>query len=171
MLNRRVLLHLGDKLTTLYIPSTSANIPGKNAVHLLHPIFQLGRDEYPNQSPYQIALTKSKEQKQHQQQQPTSSQSQPEEDELDAAHHRLRSLHRRASIKERLESGHSLSSTHAIWPQQPVEDEETTKLRGMDRAEAWEKRQSQRREWVHDRIERGRALSDATGGNWDNDKE
>ena len=77
----------------------------------------------------------------------------------------MRSLQRRASIKERLEMGHSLSSTHAIWPQQ--EDEDITKVRRVGRAEAWEKRQSQRREWVHDRIEKGRALSDATGGHWD----
>ncbi|KAL3770301.1 hypothetical protein ACHAWO_008526 [Cyclotella atomus] len=137
---------------------------GKNAVHLLHPIFKIGRDEHAGQSPYQIALNKSKQAATSESQQPVNREI---EDELDAAHHRARSLQRRASMKERLESGHSLSSTHVNWPQQEVEDEETTKLRGLNRAEAWERRQMQRREWVHDRIEKGRALSDATGGRWD----
>ena len=36
----------------------------------------------------------------------------------------------------------------------------------MHRAEVWGKRQTQRREWVQERIERGRALSDSTGGHW-----
>jgi hypothetical protein len=45
--------------------------------------------------------------------------------------------------------------------------EEIKKQKGVNRAEAWERRQTQRREWVHDKIERGRALSDSTGGHWD----
>jgi hypothetical protein len=133
-------------------------------VHLLHPIFKIGRDEHAGQSPYQIALNKSKQAATQTQQLVNQ---EDDEDELDADHHRARSLQRRASMKERLESGHSLSSSHVIWPQQEVEDEETTKLRGLNRAESWERRQTQRREWVHDRIEKGRALSDATGGRWD----
>lgn len=136
--------------------------PGKNAVHELHPIFQLGREEHAGQSPYQIALNKSKQQSNESQPQHVSN---PEEDELDAAHHRQRSIQRRASIKERLENGHSLSSTHAKWPE--LESEDALKEKGAVRAEQWEKRQTKRREWVNDRIERGRALSDATGGNWD----
>lgn len=134
---------------------------GKNAVHLLHPIFKIGQDEHAGQSPYQIALSKSK------QSAANASSQDIEEDELDAEHHKARSLRRRASIKARLETGHSLSSTNVHWPQQEIEDEETTKIRGMNRAVAWEKRQTQRREWVHDRIEKGKALSDSTGGHWD----
>jgi hypothetical protein len=45
--------------------------------------------------------------------------------------------------------------------------EETKRNKAMNRAEEWERRQTQRREWVHDKIEKGRALSDATGGHWD----
>eukprot|EP00956_Cyclotella_meneghiniana_P001125 scaffold1306_cov73-Cyclotella_meneghiniana.AAC.4 len=121
-----------------------------------------GREEHAGQSPYQIALNKSKQQSNESQPQHVSN---PEEDELDAAHHRQRSIQRRASIKERLENGHSLSSTHAKWPE--LESEDTLKEKGAVRAEQWEKRQTKRREWVNGRIERGRALSDATGGNWD----
>lgn len=141
--------------------SSLSNRAGKNAVHLLHPIFQIGRDEHAGQSPYQIALKKARTD--------SSTQTQiTEEDELDAAHHRARSLHRRASIKERLESGHSLSSTHGnTWPYEEEEMEETKRNKALNRAEEWERRQTQRREWVHDKIEKGRALSDATGGHWD----
>ncbi|KAL7510410.1 hypothetical protein ACHAXN_009902 [Cyclotella atomus] len=159
--NTFMLSLLGGGALGSFVMSTTA---GKNAVHLLHPIFKIGRDEHAGQSPYQIALNKSKQAATSESQQPVNREI---EDELDAAHHRARSLQRRASMKERLESGHSLSSTHVNWPQQEVEDEETTKLRGLNRAEAWERRQMQRREWVHDRIEKGRALSDATGGRWD----
>ncbi|KAL3795561.1 hypothetical protein HJC23_009274 [Cyclotella cryptica] len=91
-----------------------------------------------------------------------------EEDEFDAAHHRARSLRRRASIKQRLESGHSLYSTHGnTWPYEEEEMEETKRNKAMNRAKAWERRQIHGREWVHDKIEKGRALSDATGGHWD----
>jgi hypothetical protein len=150
-----LLFHLPKKYPT------SSHHAGKNAVHLLHPIFQIGRDEHAGQSPYQVALNKAQTR--------SSTQTQTtEEDELDAAHHRARSLHRRASIKERLESGHSLSSTHGnTWPYEEEEMEETKRNKAMNRAEEWERRQTQRREWVHDKIEKGRALSDATGGHWD----
>ncbi|KAL7486710.1 hypothetical protein ACHAW6_012307 [Cyclotella cf. meneghiniana] len=156
--NTFMLSLLGGGALGSFVMSTTA---GKNAVHLLHPIFQIGRDEHAGQSPYQIALKKARTD--------SSTQTQiTEEDELDAAHHRARSLHRRASIKERLESGHSLSSTHGnTWPYEEEEMEETKRNKALNRAEEWERRQTQRREWVHDKIEKGRALSDATGGHWD----
>jgi hypothetical protein len=135
---------------------------GKNAVHLLHPIFDVGRDEHAGQSPYQIALNKAKQSEFSSNETQTT-----EEDELDAAHHRARSLRRKLSMKKRLESGHSLSSTHTTWPYEEEEGEEIKKQKGVNRAEAWERRQTQRREWVHDKIEKGRALSDSTGGHWD----
>ena len=37
------------------LSSLVVRISGKNAVHLLHPIFGLGRDEHAGKSPYQIA--------------------------------------------------------------------------------------------------------------------
>eukprot|EP00804_Cyclotella_cryptica_P016529 CCRYP_004738-RA/>CCRYP_004738-RA protein AED:0.01 eAED:0.00 QI:0/-1/0/1/-1/1/1/0/133 len=88
-----------------------------------------------------------------------------EEDELDAAHHHALSLRRRVSIKQRLKSGHSLSSTHGnTCPYEEKEMEETKRNKAMNQAEARERRQTHRREWVHDKIEKGRALS---GGHWD----
>lgn len=140
---------------------------GKNAVHLLHPVFQVGRDEHAGQSPYQIAIAKATEQEGKLAATDTQ-QSQTNEDELDVAHHRARSLRRKGSMKRRLESGHSLSDTHGnTWPYSEEDAlEETKKKKAMNRADAWDRRQTQRRDWVHEKIERGKALSNSTGGHW-----
>lgn len=167
-------------------------------VHLLHPIFQLGRDENAGKSPYQIALSNANRRQKEEGEQEggvtmEESSEKPSaaaintsndtaqierEDELDVAHHRARSLSRSASIKRRLEFGHSLSDTHGnTWPYDHEHDlqsskseeqqwEQIKKNEAMHRAEVWGKRQTQRREWVQERIERGRALSDSTGGHW-----
>ena len=83
---------------------------------------------------------------------------------------RTRSLRRKDSVKRRLESGGSLSGAHSnTWPHDDRSGEETEEIlkdRAMHRAEAWGKRQTTRREAVQERIERGRALSDSTGGHW-----
>lgn len=126
-------------------------------MHLLHPIFGLGRDENAGKSPYQIAMSKAEQA--------------GNEDELDVEHHRSRSLRRKASMKRRLETGHSLSDTHSnTWPYDDSEDtDDAQKDKAIRRAEAWERRQTNRRRVVHDRIEKGKALSDSTGGNWSED--
>ena len=86
---------------------------GKNAVHLLHPIFQLGRKEHAGKSPYQIAASHARQPEDATE--ATTTRSAPhDEDELDAAHHRARSLRRRASLQQRLERGHSLSDTNSF---------------------------------------------------------
>lgn len=88
--------------------------------------------------------------------------------ELDAVHHRSRSLQRKASMKRRLETGHSLADTHGnTWPySESVENEESQRDKAMHRAEMWGQRQTSRKKVLQDRIETGKALSDATGGHW-----
>jgi len=158
--NTFLLSLMGGGALGSFILSTTA---GKNAVHLLHPIFNVGRDEHAGKSPYQIAVSKA----QHGEKSDTTK-SAIEEDELDAAHHRTRSLRRKASMKRRLETGHSLSDTHGnTWPHREAEDTvEMQKDRAMHRAEVWGRRQTQRRLALQDRIEKGKALSDSTGGHW-----
>ena len=125
-------------------------------MHLLHPIFGLGRDEHAGKSPYQIAKSKSEEKERE----PMLT------DELDVIHHRTRSVQRKNSLKRRLETGHSLSDTHNnTWPES--ETEELQKDKASHRAAAWETRQTNRRNTLKDRIEHGKALSNSTGGNWD----
>ena len=125
-------------------------------MHLLHPIFGLGRDEHAGKSPYQIAMTKSEEVKEREMM----------NNELDATHHRTRSIQRKDSLKRRLETGHSLSDTHSnTWPES--ETEEFKKDKSIYRAKTWETRQTNRRNTLKDRIEHGKALSNSTGGNWD----
>jgi len=151
-------------------------------VHLLHPIFKLGREEHAGQSPYQVIVSKAQQPEEMIDSTTTKEKIDSVdststknvnnfEDELDAAHHRDRSLRRRASLKHRFESGQSLSDTHSnTWPYNKVEEnEEMQKDRAMNRAEVWGRRQTERRHVVQDRIERGKALSDSTGGHWSND--
>ena len=90
------------------------------------------------------------------------------EDELDAAHHRNRSIRRQASMKRRLESGGSLSNAHSnTWPLASEEEsEDIQKNKAINRAEFWGKRQTHRRQVLQDRIEHGKALSNSTGGHW-----
>ena len=136
-------------------------------MHMLHPIFSLGRDETAGKSPYQIAQMKA-EQLEEEQMIDTNSAT-TDNDELDAAHHRTRSIQRKLSIKRRLETGHSLSDTHNnTWPE--VDTEEMQKEKQMHRAENWGKRQSNRRNTLKERIEKGKALSNSTGGNWGGDE-
>lgn len=152
----------GGALGSFVMSSTA----GKNAVHLLHPIFSLGRNEDAGKSPYQIAASKSQQQEEID---TTTNSANNVDDELDAAHHRTRSLQRKASMKHRLETGHSLSDTHGnTWPHKnELEDtDEMQKDKAMNRAEVWGRRQTDRRKVVQDRIERGKALSDSTGGQW-----
>lgn len=137
-------------------------------VHLLHPIFNVGRNEHAGKSPYQIAMSKAEQENMAN----TTKSMNSDEDELDAAHHRTRSLRRKASMKRRLETGNSLSGTHSnTWPQAAPEDtEEMQKDKAMHRAEVWGSRQTNRRRTVQDRIEKGKALSDSTGGHWSDEK-
>ena len=141
---------------------------GKNAVHMLHPIFNVGRDENAGKSPYQIAMAKATQQNEEMiidATTPTATYN--GEDELDAAHHRSRSLRRKASMKRRLETGHSLSDTHGnTWPTEFEDSEVMQKDKAMHRAEVWGRRQTNRRKTLRDRIEKGHALSDSTGGHW-----
>lgn len=163
--NTFMLALLGGGALGSFIMSSTA---GKNVVHLLHPVFQAGRDEHAGKSPYQIATIKAAENDTTTN--PNSvTNNDIEEDELDAAHHRTRSLQRKASMKERLETGQSLSGTHGnTWPHNDEMDdtEEMVKDKSMHRAEVWGRRQTNRKKVVQDRIERGKALSDSTGGQW-----
>lgn len=148
----------GGALGSMVLSTTA----GKNAVHLLHPIFGLGKDENAGKSPYQIATSRAT-----QQQQEESIATSDDVDGGSAMDRRTRSLRRKDSVRRRLESGGSLTNSHSnTWPH----DERTDEERAMHRAEAWEKRQTTRREALQDRIEHGRALSDSTGGHW-SDKE
>ncbi len=156
-----------------FLFSTTA---GKNAVHLLHPIFNVGRDEYAGKSPYQIAMAKAAASQQDQQQQQNEHTESIltaaiEQDELDIQHHKQRTLRRKASIQRRIESGHSLSDTHSTLAhyQHPItitteeESQEKAELqeKSNHRAELWERRQTNRRQWVHDKITTGGSLSDS----------
>jgi hypothetical protein len=147
------------------------HISGKNAVHLLHPIFGLGRDENAGKSPYQIAVSDARRREGS----TADASSIPatgagDADEDGSSSRRTRSLRRKDSVKRRLESGGSLSDAHSnTWPHDERSGEATEEIlrdRSMHRAEAWGKRQTSRRQAVQERIERGRALSDSTGGHW-----
>lgn len=146
---------------------------GVNNVHVLHPIFNLGRNENAGKSPYQITTSNAKQQPSDLTDTTTNSVTTNDEDELDAVHHRNRSIRRQASMKHRLESGGSLSDAHSnTWPTTNAEEsEEIQKGRAMHRAEFWGKRQTHRRQTVQDRIEHGKALSNSTGGHWSNEEE
>jgi hypothetical protein len=143
-------------------------ISGKNAVHLLHPIFGLGRDDNAGKSAYQIAVSEA--QRRERSTIDASISSTTCDDDESGESRRTRSIRRKDSVKRRLESGGSLSDAHSnTWPHDDRYDEETEEMqrdRAMHRAEAWGKRQTTRRQAVQDRIERGRALSDSTGGHW-----
>jgi hypothetical protein len=94
-----------------------------------------------------------------------------EADELDITHHRKRTLRRQASIKRRLEHGHSLSDTHSnTWPTShpatpSLHDQDTSiqlsKDKSLHRAEVWGRRQSNRKQYIKDKIESGNSLSDS----------
>ena len=149
------------------LSSLVVRISGKNAVHLLHPIFGLGRDEHAGKSPYQIAASEARRREGST---ADASSSIPATDggvdEDGSASRRTRSLRRKDSVKRRLELSDAHSNT---WPHDDRSGEETEEIlkdRAMHRAEAWGKRQTTRREAVQERIERGRALSDSTGGHW-----
>jgi hypothetical protein len=131
---------------------------------LLHPIFGLGRDEHAGKSPYQIAASEARRREGST---ADASSSIPATDggvdEDGSASRRTRSLRRKDSVKRRPDA-HSNT-----WPHDDRSGEETEEIlkdRAMHRAEAWGKRQTTRREAVQERIERGRALSDSTGGHW-----
>lgn len=152
---------LGGGALGSFVMSTTA---GKNAVHMLHPIFSLGRDENAGKSPYQIGMAKARK---AQEEINATTKINTEEDELDAAHHRTRSLLRKASMKRRLETGHSLSDTHGnTWPSTEEVTEEMQKDKSIRRSELWDQRQANRRKTIRDRIVGGKALSDSTGGHW-----
>lgn len=169
--NTFMLSLLGGGALGSFVLSTTA---GKNAVHLLHPIFKLGRDENAGKSPYQIAMSKGDQQQPSEMTDATNSISGGDDDGdgLDAANHRTRSIRRKASMKLRLETGHSLSDTHSnTWPHDAtVETDEMQKDKATHRAQVWGRRQTDRRKVVQDRIETGKPLSDSTGGHWSEDK-
>ncbi|KAL7525835.1 hypothetical protein ACHAXR_002870 [Thalassiosira sp. AJA248-18] len=159
--NTFMLSLLGGGALGSFVFSTSA---GKNAVHMLHPIFNLGRDENAGKSPYQIAMSKAPKQDE-------IDVTNTADNDFDATHRRARTLRRKASMKRRIETGHSLSDTHGnTWPHN-APSEEMQKDKSMHRAEAWGRRQTNRRKTVRDRIERGKALSDSTGGHWSNEND
>ena len=187
--NTFLLSFLGGGALGSFLLSTTA---GKNAVHLLHPIFNIGRDEYAGKSPYQVAMSKAAQKGQQQKSSDgTETQQQQQQhdddgatimnedsivaaieaDELDITHHRKRTLRRQASIKRRLEHGHSLSDTHSnTWPTShpatpSIHDQDTSiqlsKDKSLHRAEVWGRRQSNRKQYIKDKIESGNSLSDS----------
>lgn len=163
--NTFMLSLLGGGALGSFVMSTTA---GKNVVHMLHPIFSLGKTENAGKSPYQIGMLDAG--KAHDEVNATTGNS--EEDELDAAHHRTRSLSRKASMKRRLETGQSLSDTHGnTWPSAEEDTEEMQKDKSMHRADLWDQRQTNRRNTVRDRIVGGKALSNSTGGHWSEQSE
>mmetsp|Transcript_32213 Transcript_32213/g.73043 ORF Transcript_32213/g.73043 Transcript_32213/m.73043 type:complete len:240 (+) Transcript_32213:238-957(+) len=150
--NTFMLCLLGGGTLGSFVMSTTA---GKNAAHLLHPVFELGRHEHSGMSPYQIAISKANEQ------------NGIDEDELDEKHHRSRSLNRKASMKSRLETGHSLTGSHSnSWPEAESEEEARA-----TRVQKWNRRQTKRRHVLQERITNGKALSNSTNGNWSEDGE
>ncbi|KAL7537973.1 hypothetical protein ACHAXR_008291 [Thalassiosira sp. AJA248-18] len=68
--------------------------------------------------------------------------------EMDAAHRRARTLRCKASMKRRLETGYSLSDTHGNTWSHNEPSEEMQKDKSMHRAEAWGRRQTNRRETI-----------------------
>jgi hypothetical protein len=182
--NTFLLSFLGGGALGSFLMSTTA---GKNAVHLLHPIFNIGRDEYAGKSPYQVVMSKAAQKGQQSSSDGTETQQQHDDattimnensiaaaieaDELDITHHRKRTLRRQASIKRRLEHGHSLSDTHSnTWPTShpatpSLHDQDTSiqlsKDKSLHRAEVWGRRQSNRKQYIKDKIESGNSLSDS----------
>ena len=101
-------------------------------------------------TPYQIQSEKLKRQA-------------AEEEDLDIQHHKQRTLNRKASIKERIVSGNSLSDTHSTDGHftAAAGTNNDVKEDGMHRKKVWERRQTERRKWVRDKIESGGSLSDS----------
>jgi len=131
----------------------------------------LGRKENAGKSPYQIMTSNANQQPDELSDATTTTHTVATnngEDELDAAHHRSRSIRRQESMRRRLESGGSLSDAHSnTWPTTTEEEsEDVQKGRAMHRAEFWGRRQTHRRQVLQDRIEHGKALSNSTGGHW-----
>jgi len=122
--NTFMLSLLGGASLGSFVLSTTA---GKNVVHLLHPIFKLGREEHAGKSPYQIAMSKAQQPEEMIDSKTTNS-AEYFGNELDAAHHRARSLRRKLSMKHRLESGQSLSSTGSRASTNSNEFEETEEI-------------------------------------------
>jgi hypothetical protein len=178
-----------------FLFSTTA---GKNSVHLLHPIFNVGKEEYAGKSPYQIVISKAAASSSSQEQSEERSRLAADDDEteslltaainqdeLDIQHHKQRTLRRKASIQRRLESGYSLSDTHSTYAHynHPIsttnnntttQEEEEMMMKEEKRnrrTEAFRRRQTDRRMWVQEKIERGGGISNSTGGNWVEEEE
>ena len=165
--NTFLLSFLGGGALGSFLLSTTA---GKNAVHLLHPIFQIGREEYVGLSPYQIEAKKAAaERKKNQLSNATSTTTitaaAAEDDDLDIHHHKARTQNRKSTLKQRLESGPSLSDTHSTnahyQDEEDEEDEELLQRRQSRAVHRWERRQTERRKWVREKIESGGSLSDS----------
>ena len=159
--NTFLLSFLGGGALGSFLLSTTA---GKNAVHLLHPIFQIGREEYVGLSPYQIEAKKAAEKEKNQLSNAatttiTTAATTMEEDDLDIHHHKQRTQNRKSTLKQRLESGPSLSDTHST--QAHYQDEEVVQRRQSRAVHRWERRQTERRKWVKEKIESGGSLSDS----------
>mmetsp|Transcript_52130 Transcript_52130/g.156475 ORF Transcript_52130/g.156475 Transcript_52130/m.156475 type:complete len:230 (-) Transcript_52130:207-896(-) len=129
-----------------------ATAAGKNRVHNLHDIYEIGKKE--QGTDYQRSLARAVER----------------EEEI---RERLRRrVSRRATIKKRLQEGHGLGDSHG--GQWLSEDEEAMVeaegAQGLSSEEAM-KRRTMRRSSVRKRLEEGHGLSDSHGGHWvDNGK-
>ena len=115
-----------------------ATAAGKNQVHNMHDVFEVGKKEPEDSlSPYQRKVEDAKK-----------------DTELQEMDRRRRRLSRRENVAKRLEDGQGLSDSHGgHW------------LKDQDQIEERRRRLS-RRKTVAKRIDEGRGLSDSHGGKW-----
>lgn len=120
-----------------------ATTTGKNKVHHMHDIFEIGKNEY--KTPYQQAYENAKKAKEQQ-----------HVDDASPELRRQRLLSRRRTMSQRLTEGHGLSDSHGgTWlAEQDLSDDE--------------RRRMERRMGMAKRLENPNihGLSDSHGGKW-----
>lgn len=129
-----------------------ATAAGKNRVHKLHDIYEIGASD--GKTEYQRSLARAVDR----------------EEEI---RERLRRrVSRRATVRKRLEEGHGLGDSHGgQWLAEKDDAKiEAEGAQGLSIDEAMQRR-SLRRSTVRKRLEEGHGLSDSHGGHWvDNGK-
>lgn len=160
---------LGGASLGSYIMAATA---GKNEVHNLHPVFEVGKKIPPNYATKSLDLAQQREQ-----------------DQIDRERNRFI---RRESLKNSMESGHGLSDSHGGQWTNDTQDMQRNRHarrasvthtiehgRGLSDSHGgdWTKdtqdmqrNRDVRRVSITDTIEHGQGVSDSHGGSWDNEQ-
>jgi len=124
-----------------------ATAAGKNRVHSLHDIYEIGKKQPGTEYQRNLALATSRDE--------------------EVQERVRRRISRRATVKKRLEEGHGLGDSHGgHW----IADDDVTTEDDLSRDASMRRRMS-RRSTVRKRLEEGHGLSDSHGGHWVDDGE